>query len=235
MHSTLPKPALKLDWCDYKAARYAVEHWHYSKALPTPPLVKVGVWEDGRFIGCVLFGRGATNNLGKPYGLLTTEVCELVRIALASHRTPVSRVMAMAIRLLRQQCPGTRLIVSFADPEQGHLGTVYQATNWVYSGQSEGYDKFRTPDGRIWHPRQVSSTGVKRQYGEARRVPVIARCERVPVMGKHRYLLPLDDAMRAQLAPLARPYPKRPCATSIDSDAPVTHTGDGGAIPTVAL
>jgi hypothetical protein len=56
-----------------------------------------------------------------------------------------------------------------------------------------------------------------------------------PVEWKHTYLMPLDDAMRQQIAPLAKPYPKRPCATSIGSDAPATHAGDGGAIPTVAL
>ena len=33
----MSKAILKLDWCDYKAAKYAVEHWHYSKSLPTPP------------------------------------------------------------------------------------------------------------------------------------------------------------------------------------------------------
>jgi hypothetical protein len=24
------KPVLKLDWCSHAAAKYAVEHWHYS-------------------------------------------------------------------------------------------------------------------------------------------------------------------------------------------------------------
>jgi len=28
------------------------------------------------------------------------------------------------------------IIVSYADPEQGHVGTVYQATNWIYTGLS---------------------------------------------------------------------------------------------------
>jgi hypothetical protein len=36
-----------------------------------------------------------------------------------------------------------------------------------------------------------------------------------------------------RIAPLAKPYPKR--ATSVDSDAPEVHSGEGGAIPTVAL
>lgn len=59
------KPVLKLDWCSHAAAKYAVEHWHYSGSLPTPPLVKVGVWEDEQFIGCVVFGRGSVQNLGR--------------------------------------------------------------------------------------------------------------------------------------------------------------------------
>lgn len=225
--------SLRLDWCSHEAAKYAVEKWHYSHSLPTPPLVKIGVWESERFIGCVLFGRGATQNLGKPYGLTATEVCELVRVALTGHYAPVSQIVSIAIRFLRQQCPGLRLIVSFADPDQGHVGAIYQAGNWLYLGRSTDYDKFKTADGRVWHPRQVSATGVKRQYGEARRVPKIADCERVHTAGKHRYLMPLDAAMRAQIAPLAKPYPKRPA--SIDSDASGDQPEEGGAAPTAGL
>lgn len=51
--------------------------------------------------------------------------------------------------------------------------------------------------------------------------------------GKHRYLMPLDDEMRAKIAPLARPYPKR--AGSIASDATANHAGKGSATPTPAL
>lgn len=28
-----PKPELRLDWCSYQAAKYAVEYWHYSQPL----------------------------------------------------------------------------------------------------------------------------------------------------------------------------------------------------------
>ena len=61
------KKNLRLDWCSYHAAKYAVEHWHYSKTMPTPPVLNIGVWESGKFIGVVLFSRGANNNLGRPY------------------------------------------------------------------------------------------------------------------------------------------------------------------------
>ena len=71
----------------------------------------------------------------------------------------------------------------------------------------------------MWHGRQVSSTGVKRQYGELRYVPRIEDCTRIPEIGKHRYLYPLDRAMRKQIEPLRKPYPKREtCGPSVEGD-----------------
>lgn len=229
------KAALRLDWCSHQAAKYAVEHWHYSRSLPTPPLVKIGVWENERFIGSVLFSRGANNNIGRPYGLSSVAVAELTRVALSDHKTATSRIVAIAVRLLRQRSPGLRLVVSFADPNQGHHGGIYQAGGWVYCGATPPSHKYVDQHGRVWHQRQVSVTGVKPQYGELRRVARIGECQKLPQLGKHRYLMPLDDAMRAQIAPLAKPYPKRPCAGSLDSEAASFHDAEGGATPTSAL
>jgi hypothetical protein len=50
---------------------------------------------------------------------------------------------------------------------------------------------------------------VKPQYGELRQVAKIDECEKIPQLGKYRYLMPLDDAMRKQIEPLRKPYPKR--------------------------
>lgn len=229
------KPTLRLDWCSHQAAKYAVEHWHYSHSLPTPPLVKVGVWEDEQYIGCVLFSRGANNNIGKAFGLQSTEIAELTRVALTQHIYPVSRIVAVAIRFLRSQSSGLQLIVSYADPSHGHHGGIYQAGGWTYVGQSPSSVEYIGPDGKQWHGRMVSATGRKLVYGQSRTVWRHDQCTPVTVQGKHKYLYPLDDAMRAQIAPLAKPYPKRPCAGSIDSDASVFHTDQGGATPTPAL
>lgn len=203
------KPKLLVAPCDYKAAKYAVEHWHYSKSMPTPPIVPYGVWEDDKFIGAVMFSCGANNNLGLPYGLRTTEVCELTRVALSNHKTPVSRIVSLCIKMLSKSAPTIRLIVSFADENEGHHGGIYQAMNWVHSGRVNAPYKFKTKEGRILHQRQVSVSGIKPQYGEMRIVPKIEDCEKLPQLDKYRYLYPLDKAMREQIAPLAKPYPKR--------------------------
>jgi hypothetical protein len=111
------------------------------------------------------------------------------------------------------------------------LGVIYQAGNWIYTGETDGYDKFMDKNGRVWHPRQVSRTGVKRQYGELRVVPKISDCIRIPQTGKHRYLYPLDKAMRRQIKPLALPYPKR--EPSVNGDTPTSQVGESGSIPEV--
>ena len=209
-----------------------MEHWHYSKSMPTPPLIRVGVWEACQFIGCILFSRGANFHLGSPFGLDTTEIAELARVALAQHATPVSRIMAIAVKLLKGHAPGLRCLVSYADPNYQHIGTIYQAGGWLFLGETDQSFKYRDASGRIWHNRQVGVNGIKRQYGTLRRVPRIADCQRISELGKLKYVLPLDVGMRSQILPLVQPYPKR---LKDSENRPAIQRGEGGLAPTQAL
>lgn len=221
---------LRVDWCDHEAAKYAVEHWHYSHCLPLPPHNRLGVWEAGKFRGAVIFSRGAANGLGAPYGLGIAEVCELTRVALARHQAPVSRIVRIALLFLRRQSPGLRLVVSFADPSQGHYGGVYQAGGWIYTGTTKSDFALIDREGKRWHSRSVAESGVKTQFGRPKRVLRPSEGTRIELPGKHRYLMPLDDEMRARLLPLARPYPKRAKQATVADLA-----AGGGAAPTRTL
>lgn len=215
------KVDLKIDWATHEAAKYAVQNWHYSKCLPAGKLVKVGVWESGKFIGVVIFGRGANNNMAKPYGLTQLECCELVRIALAKHVTPVSRIAALAMRFLKLQSPGLKLIVSYADPEQGHHGGIYQAGNWIYCGGSRPQQEV-IYKGKVMHKRTANAL-----FG------TIKGMQKSSISWKHKYLMPLDSEMRDRIKPLARPYPKR--AVSDTKDTADFQSAKGGSTPTTAL
>lgn len=219
------KPELKLNWCSYKAAKYAVEHWHYSRTLISTygRPVYIGVWESGEFIGVVVFSRSANNNLGKPYGLNQFQCSELVRVALRRHSHPVTKIVSIAIRMVKRQSPGIRLIVSFADPAYGHQGSIYQGGNWIYTGMSKPVAEYVINGERI-HGRAVSTKyGTKKKFRDN------------VVMGssKHRYLMPLDPEIRTKLLALAKPYPKR--AASIAPDAPSDQDGEDGRQPIAAL
>jgi hypothetical protein len=226
--------SLRLDWCSYDAAKYAVENWHYSKRMPSCKMVKVGVWEQERFIGVVLFGYGANHNHGKSFGLKQTHVCELLRVALTKHETPVTRIVSIAIKMLRKLCPGLRLIVSYADSEQGHHGGIYAGGNWLYVGLFEAGEK-GTPHwkicGRIMHGRTVGQRW--EQNLEWIRAHVDPYAEKVYPKGKHKYFYPLDAQMKNVLQTLAQEYPKR--ATSIDGDVSRIQREQGSSSLTVAL
>ena len=200
---------LKIDWATAEAARYACTKWHYSRCVPVFKCVRVGAWEDGKFIGVILFGQGATPEIGSPYGLKQTEICELTRVALTTHVTPVSRIMALAIRFLRKQSPGLKMIVSFADAGQGHHGGIYQANGWIYAGGAETH-AYRV-HGVNYHPKSlISKYGRGGQSIPWLRANVDPNAERVISGFKHRYLMPLTAEMREKVAPLSKPYPKRP-------------------------
>ena len=138
---------LVVDFCSHEAAKYAVQQWHYSGTIPMNKSNRFGVWEDGCFIGAIIFGLGASPSLGKPYGLGVFEICELTRIALRNHGRPITQMVKLAIARLRLQNPGLRLVVSFADPFHNHHGGIYQAGNWIYTGQTSPAVILKLPNG----------------------------------------------------------------------------------------
>jgi hypothetical protein len=223
------RPELRIDWATAEAARYACEKWHYSQSVPVGKTVRIGAWEDAQFVGVVLFAWGMNRNLGSPYGLQMTECCELVRVAMKKHKTEVSRVVAIALRFLKKHSPGLRLVVSFADPEAGHHGGIYQAGNWLYAGRTAQGFEWRVGERRL---NKRAYTGI--QFGKAGSVAEVpSNARKVITRGKYRYLMPLDDAMRKQIEPLRKPYPKR--ERSADSGTPGNQPGGGGANPTRSL
>jgi hypothetical protein len=182
--------------CSHEAAKFAVETWHYSRILPTGKLVKFGVWEDDVFIGCVIFSRGASPHLGTALDLDQTEVCELTRVALTKHVSTVSQILAQALAELKKQNPGMRAVISFADPKEGHHGSIYQAGNWIYTGSSNSVIEYFI-DGRWRHTRGAYHHPA-RPTAPMRESP-----------GKYRYIYPLDKSIRRRVAKQALDYPTK--------------------------
>jgi hypothetical protein len=216
---------LRIDWATHAAAKYACEHWHYSRCTPKFKQVWIGVWEDERFIGIVAFGRSSTPYLGDAFGLKTTECCELTRVALTAHKSPVSRIVSLALMFLKKQSPGMRLVVSLADSLQGHHGGIYQAGNWIYIGRSSEMQQF------YFRGKWRNDSSLMRYLQVNPAAKSVLKKRKVP--GKHKYLMPLDSDMRKRISTLSKPYPKR--AQGDTKDTPGNLPGEGGSTPTCAL
>ena len=234
MSSVQTKPKLRLDWCSREAARFACERWHYSRKLTVGGLVTIGVWEDGSFIGSIVYSKGSgASTDARKYGLgPMNQAAELCRIALREHRTPVSKMIAISTKMVRRQSPGLRMLISYADPAQGHAGAIYQAANWLYVGDTPPTKMYRDKHGIVHHSRVVSTTGYVSFFGKMKRAIRQQDCEVIPVPGKHKYVYPLDEEVREALVAHVRPYPKRPKDSSEPS---AILAEEGGAAPTRTL
>lgn len=222
---------LRVAPCAHDAATYAVMRWHYSQTMPAGRLVKHGIWWRSSFVGVIVYGKGASPNIGNPFGLRGHEVVELVRVALGPHSFQTSSALAVSLRLLRSSNPGLRMVVSFADTTQGHHGGIYQATNWLYVG-SKCHHEYEVKGIRV-HPKTLHS-----RYGKGgQSIPwlrqnVDPRARRVTTPPKHKYVMPFDAEMRDRVRAMAKPYPKRqPVGGSGDHPAERPCKSDPGAPP----
>ncbi len=191
--------------CSREEAKTAINAWHYSKSTPKNTKHYFGVWEDGEFVGVVLFSAGANRYMAKQYGV--TGALELIRVALKpGHKTHVSRVVTIAIKLLKKQVPSLRLLVSYADPDEGHDGGIYRAMGWQYHGQQRHQAYFQI-NGKVVHKRSVCIRVGSSVLSKVREVFPDAKFVRKP--GKHKYVLALDDEAKKLVAPFSVPYPKK--------------------------
>ena len=147
-----------------------------------------------------------------------------------SHVNPVSKMVSIAVKMLKKQSPGLRLIVSYADPEQGHIGGIYQAGNWTYTGVGKSKNGYIKIKGQTYHKKTIYG-----RYGSAK--PSYLKtlgidAEYVSPADKLKYLMPLDDEMRKQICRLQKPYPKK-CGGQIEGRQ--IPSAVGGASPTPSL
>lgn len=147
----------------------------------------------------VVFSIPANKNLATYLFDGTVEVRELARLwAPNGHPANLlTAAMAAACRALRHDT-GCEAVVSFADPNQGHHGGVYQAASWIYTGQSEETRVYRTPEGLTLSRRSFHSGSQS----------ISPHIKPVRLEGKHRYVRCLTRTSRRLLTHQSRPYPK---------------------------
>lgn len=125
---------MRLTRATTKAIEYACKHYHYSKCNPLRSIGYNVYNGKDEWCGVILFGLGANAQIASPYGLSQGQVLELTRVALNGKQECTSQAVAMSLKELKKDYPLVRLVVSYADVDQHHLGTIYQATNWIYEG-----------------------------------------------------------------------------------------------------
>ena len=208
---------MRLEIASKKAINYACINFHYAKSIPVN-IFGYSVFNDiNEWCGVVLYGAGANNNLASEYDLKQGNVIELVRVALNGKQECTSKAISLSLKLIKKHLPLCKLIVSYADKDQNHIGTIYQATNWFYTGTSmvNTTDSSWIIKGKRYHGRVISDwikkkgglNGLSRKqflqkYYDINAVEYITK-------GKIKYIYPLDKNIIKLCQKLSKQYPKK--------------------------
>ena len=192
-----------------EAIRYACMKFHYAKAIPSAEYAYNVYNEQNEWCGTIIYGVGATPNIAKPFGLANGEVLELLRVALNGKQPCTSECVAASLKQIHKDAPHIKMIVSFADMDQNHYGTIYQATNWIYLGdRNVGERGAFIIHGKRQHPKSLHSKGWVQSLKWLRE-NIDPNAQEVISKGKRKYIWVFDKKMRKQWQTKALPYPKK--------------------------
>jgi hypothetical protein len=216
---------MRLERASTKAVKFACVYFHYAKVVPVVGIAFSVFNNKDEWCGVITFGYGASANMGKPYGLRHGQYLELTRMALNGKQESTSKAMAIAIKLIKKQCPTIKLLISYADKGQNHKGIIYQACNWFLVDESESSGNEVFYKGKWVHDR-VPNTLPKHQ-----RDKLTYRKK----SGKYKYLYPIDRNMALLCKSLSKPYPKKQAQEVHVGEQLASSQKEGGSIPTLAL
>lgn len=195
---------------DSKKATAMVVEFHYLHRRASS-MFCYGLFDGEEMIGCVIYGKPASPALcvGVCGPEESKRVLELTRLWIedGTPKNTESYLIGNSLRLIPDEYD---IVVSYAEIQAGHIGVVYQATNWIYTGLSDKHVEWKL-DGSSAHSRHLFDehggvNGAKAFYGDR-----LVRGERPR---KHRYVMfrgsksrrkELNRKLRYQV----KPYPKK--------------------------
>ena len=183
-------------------------HKHYARRIPSISWA-FGLFDGSAMVGVATYGTPASSTLlkgvcGPDYA---DSVIELNRVCCSEGKNQSSMIVGGSLRLL----PSPKIVVSYADSSVGHIGKIYQATNWIYTGLSTlTYD----PVVKGHEGKHHATSGIGRGLTKAQMVEKFGSdVYWKPRSRKHRYVYFVGNkrevkAMRAALRYQVEPYPK---------------------------
>ena len=193
---------------------YEVEPWllqkHYAKRMPSISYA-FGLYENHDLVGVVTYGTPSSSTLRD--GIAGTEnakfVLELNRLCIdTTNKNAASMLVGRSLQML----PKPSIIVSYADTAQEHVGYVYQACNFIYTGLSAKRTDWKIKGMEQLHGQTVAdmSRGCEGSRSEFMRLKFGNDFYLEDRARKHRYIYVIgkNKAIKAAIRYKQEQYPK---------------------------
>ena len=206
---------MRLELASYKATKFACLNFHYAKSIPVNTIGFSVFNYKNEWCGVILYGTGANNNIAMTFDLNQGQVIELVRMALNGKQESTSKALAISLKLIKKAVPLVKLIVSYADKDQEHIGVIYQATNWFYVGTSleNKKDGSFIIDGKRIHGKSLSDKCKRFGFNKSiDNIKIVYKTNNIIeyiTKGKLKYIYPLYNSVLPLCNSLKKDYPKK--------------------------
>ena len=147
-----------------------------------------------KLIGVVLYGNPVGFRVVKSIceEFTDDDVLELKRLWIEDGygKNIESYVISQTLKMLKNDSPQTKVVISYADPGANHKGIIYRASNWLYQGNDIGMGDaymYRYPNTDNWLSdraigEQLGTNGLR---GVLQKVPDMEYRKK---LRKHRYI-----------------------------------------------
>jgi hypothetical protein len=177
-----------------KYARPYIAYNHYTKTFPDSTKYTFAGYINGKIAGIITYGMGVGKNqyLSLLSDLENGEYLELTRLWSPDGfpKNTETKLISQSIKMLP---PEVRLVMSFADGSRGHVGTIYQASNFYFCGMSGGGRMMVTEDGFEQHTRLLGIYKMRhpKTYGKMKNEEIMEELglRYIKSAPKYRYVL----------------------------------------------
>lgn len=169
-----------------------IETWHYSHSI-NGCLFSYGfklLDPEGVIVGAAFFGAMAMRNQYKRFSSVESDVIELRRLCCIDFtpRNAESFFIGGMLRWLRKNT-ALIMVVSYADEDHGHIGTIYKASNFKYDGFRSG-GRVILYNGKTYHDKAIRTKykGELKPFAKRIKEALLSGCAKyVCAKGKHCY------------------------------------------------
>jgi hypothetical protein len=137
-----------------------IEKWHYSQNINgISSTYCFKLTDDEHIIGAAIFGKLAMANQWKRFADQEEDVIELRRLCCVD-KTPKNTESFFIGAMLRwlKKFTKHKLVVSYADLEHNHVGTIYKASNFECLGAQPGADII------VWNGKNYHDKAIRTKY-----------------------------------------------------------------------
>lgn len=196
-------------------AKRFISKYHYSKSCSNIVLA-VGEWLGMELKNCIIFnycaGRNMANEVWGGNNNNTIELSRMVSLE-PKPKNLESFSIKRALDFLKRKMPNIKVVISYADNTMGHKGYCYQATNFVYYGQSRTTKEFYL-DGKRTHERTLFNTYKTASSSELKKILGDRFTWKTSDLSKSRYYIIIAQnkkerkEIEKKILVKSMPYPK---------------------------